>query len=69
MALMEISEKLQARKPRVLYGPHRLQMTGVAARPSAPTGEVMPTVVAGESEIVTSTVEITVELIPLDEPK
>lgn len=69
MLPMEMSEKPQARRPRVLHGPHRLHMSGVATRPSAPEGNVVPTVPAAEPEIVTSAVEISVELIPLDEPK
>jgi len=44
-------------------------MSGVAARPLLPEGDVCPAIIAGESEIVTETVEISVELIPLDEPK
>ncbi|MCI0352938.1 MAG: hypothetical protein L0Z53_26245 [Acidobacteriales bacterium] len=66
---MDLSEKSLPRRPRVLHGPHRLRMSGVAARPSLPQGEVAPTVVAGDAETVTETVEISVELIPLDEPK
>lgn len=69
MAYMEMSEKVQVRKPRVVHGPHRLRVSGVAPRSSAPVGEEMPTVSAGEPEIVTTPVEISVELIPLDEPK
>jgi len=69
MALMEMSEKPEARRPRVLYAPHRLRMSGVVPRPSVLVGEEMPTVSAGETEIVTTSVDISVELIPLDEPK
>lgn len=66
---MEQSEKLLARGPRVLHGPHRLRMSGVVAHPVLPKGDVSPSVAAGESEIASETVEIAVELIPLDEPK
>lgn len=66
---MEQSEKLLAKRPRVLYGPHRLRMSGVAARPSLPEENVSPTLVAGDFETATETVEISVELIPLVEAK
>ncbi len=66
---MEISVKLQAHKPRVVHGPHRLRVSGVAPQSSAPTAEVIPTVVASDFEIVTTAVEISVQLIPFDQPK
>ena len=66
---MEFSEKPQAHRLQVVHGPHRLRMSGVALRSSVPADEVMLTVAAGDSEIVTTAVEISVELIPLDEPK
>ena len=66
---METSEKRQSQAPRVLHGPHRICSSGVAAQPVAPVSEVTPTIAASEFEIVEITVEIPVELIPLDEPK
>lgn len=66
---MEISEKPQAHRLRVVHGPHRLRMSGVVPQWSVPAGEVMPTVAVGDFEIVTKAVEISVELIPLDEPR
>lgn len=66
---MEISEKPQAERPRVMYSPHRLHVSGVAAGPPAPVDMVMPEVIAGDSEIANRVVRIEVEVIPLDEPK
>lgn len=66
---MEISEKPQALRPRVVHGPHRLRLSGVAIAPFAPMDEIMPTVAGERPEIVSSTVEISVELVPFDEPK
>ena len=66
---MEISEKPQAQKPRVVHGPHRLRISGVAPQTLVPRDQVMPTIVIGDSEIVSTAVEIQVELIQLDEPK
>ena len=66
---MEMSEKRQALRPQVLHGPHRLRMSGVAVAPSAPVDIVMPTMAGEEPEIVTTAIEIAVELVPFDEPK
>jgi len=44
-------------------------MSGVAPLSPVPAEEVIPTVDASNFEIVTTAVEISVELIPLDEPK
>jgi len=64
---MEWTEKLPERKPRVLHGPHRIRLSGIAAGRPASVEETAPTVIAGESEVVSSTVEIKQELVPLDE--
>ncbi len=69
MTLMEISEKPKVPTRRVIHGPHRLRMSGVAPLSPVPAEEVIPTVDASNFEIVTTAVEISVELIPLDEPK
>lgn len=66
---MEQSEKLLDRGPKVLHGPHRLLMSGVAGQPTFTEGTVSPTVAAGESEIAAEVVEIPVELVLLEEPK
>lgn len=66
---MDISEKLVPSRPRVVHGPHRLRMSGIARQPNPVAGEVMPAVVVGESEIASGVVEVVVETIPLDEPK
>lgn len=65
---MEISEKPQAHRPRVVHGPHRLRMSGIVPQSSVPAGELMSTVAVGDFEIVTKAIEISVELISFDEP-
>lgn len=53
----------------MLHGPHRLRISGVAGQPTLPQGEVAPTIAAGDNEIVADTVEISVEIIPLEAAK
>lgn len=64
---MELSEKPQARKPRIQHGPHRLRQSGVVACPDVPTEYVAPTLVIGDSEIVSSAVDIMEEIVPLSD--
>ncbi len=66
---MEQSEKVLARAPRVLHGPHRLHMSGVVTQPALPTSDVPPTLVAGDYQIASEQVEILVEFVTIEEPK
>ena len=64
---MELSEKLQARRPRVQHGPHRLRLSGVVVCPDAPNEYMAPALVVGDSEIVSSVVDIREELVLLSD--
>jgi len=66
---MELSQKPEARKPRIQYGPHRLRLSGFVARPVVPTEDLAPIIIIGDSEIVSSVVDIQQELIPLNDAK
>jgi len=66
---MEISEKPKAPRPRVVDGPHRFRISGVAPLLSTPADDTMLLVGGSDSEFAATVVEIPVEVIPLDEPK
>ena len=61
---MNLSEKPQVREHRVQHGPHRLHLSRVAVQPSIPAEELVSSDTVGEPEIVSSTVEIPLELVP-----
>ena len=66
---MELSQKSETRRPRIQYGPHRLRLSGVVAHPDASAEDLAPTLVVGDSEIVSSVVDIQQELVPLNDAK
>ena len=66
---MERSEKPQAPGPKVLHGPHRMRLSGIAPRSAAPAVEFVPIVQVDDPQVVSMTVEIPVESIALDIPK
>lgn len=66
---MHMSEKLQAQKPTVVYGPHRLRMSSVATRPIVFATSVMPSEDIGETKIAGGEIDIPTVVIAFDELK
>jgi hypothetical protein len=64
---MDLTEKPAIARPRVVHGPHRIRLSGIPAGRPASSDVTPPTVVVGESEIVTETEEVTVQIVPLEQ--
>lgn len=66
---MQSAEKQAPRQTRVLHGPHRLRVSGIAPNIILPEGDVVPTVHASDSEIAGDVIAIAVEFIPVEQVK
>lgn len=63
---MDFSEKPQIRRPRVIHGPHRIRVSGVAvAAPELPVENVVPTYIAGDTELAGNIVEFPMEFVTI----
>ena len=63
---MDFSNKPQARRPRVVHGPHRINLSGVAMPvPELPVEDVSPTFLVGVTELAGEVIEVPIELVTL----
>jgi hypothetical protein len=66
---MEVTEKPQVSRPRVIHGPHRIRVSGAPTRPALPEAQVVPIITTAEFELAGEEFEVPVEFVTLETPK
>lgn len=66
---MDVSKKKPVtRRPRILHGPHRLRSSGAASRANVVIEDVIGAVTLGDPEVVSSEIEVSVEVVQPTDP-